>query len=171
MQCAALHSPNEYHRVGANTTAEVSRIRFLNSSRHKDSYRKRWFYVWLLLVIQLGCGDGAELRIKIRMRGVLLVPVTSCVFAQLLSLQSLGWGCTAVWQLHKWSFPTSDACVPSAQFDLWPQHPPLGEIELLLSVSLSTRSPACMLQFAKTLSHLQQRSVSHFVPAGFNFQG
>lgn len=71
----------------------------------------------------------------------LLVLVMSCVFVQLLSLPSLVWGCTAVWQLHKLSFPTSGARFPSAQFDLWPQHPPLGKIELLLSVSLST--PAC----------------------------
>lgn len=60
-------------------------------------------------------------------------PVTPGVFVQLLSLPSLVWDRTAVWQLHKLSFPTSRARFPSAQFDLPPQHTPLGEIELLLS--------------------------------------
>lgn len=76
-----------------------------------------------------------------------------------------------MWQLHKLSFPTSGAQFPSAQFDLRPQHPPLGEIELLLSVSLSTRAPACMLEFAKTLTYFQQRSESQCVPGGFDFPG
>lgn len=63
----------------------------------------------------------------------MLFAVTSGVHVQLPGLPSLVWGCTALWQFHKLSFPTSRAHFASMQFDLPPQHPPLGEIELLLS--------------------------------------
>lgn len=85
---------------------------------------------------------------------------------------TFGWDNITVRQLSKLSFfPTGVLVFHPRRLNTDPNNPdpPVGEIELLLSVFLSTQSPACMLQFAQAVTGLAKGSESHSLLQGICF--